>query len=176
MSVFVAAAARTVVRPRCEFHQSAVRLRGVAHGHGAHFLSAVGHGERRCVVEGDDISKPEKVLGLLYAKGLKSIPNKRYIILNRRDKIDLDYYRTKLSVIFKVRAMENYCAVIVVAENMTKCYQCGMNRTAQVVRQVDGKFGIDLSRTGGPETIWRNKEGMRASWRDNIEWLINSMQ
>ena len=62
------------------------------------------------------------------------------------------------------------------SENITKCFQCGRNRTAQVVKQENGRFGIDLSRTGGPETIWKNKEGMRASWRDNIEWLIDSMQ
>ena len=88
----------------------------------------------------------------------------------------MDYYRTTLSAILKVRAMENFCAVILSSQNITKCYQCGNNRTAQVVKAVNGKFGIDLSRTGGPETIWKDKQGMKASWRDNIEWLIKSMQ
>ena len=129
-----------------------------------------------CVVDEDKITKPEKVLRLLYTKELKFVSNKRYIILNRWKNVDIDYFKTKLSPVLKVRAMENYCAVLLVSENITKCYQCGMNRTAQVVKQVDGKFGIDLSRTGGPETIWRNKEGMKASWRDNIEWLIESMK
>ena len=129
-----------------------------------------------CIVKGEDISKPEKVLKLLYAKELKSISNKRYIVFNLWDKVDLGYYRTKLSEILKVRAMENFCAVVMASENITKCFQCGRNRTAQVVKQENGRFGIDLSRTGGPETIWKNKEGMRASWRDNIEWLIDSMQ
>ena len=29
--------------------------------------------------------------------------------------------------------------------------------------------------TDRPETIWRNKDGMKARWRDNIEWLIGTM-
>ena len=129
-----------------------------------------------CIVDGDDIIKPEKVLKQLYADELKPIKNKRYVIINRWNKVDMDYYKTKLSVILKVRAMENYCAVILSSENLRKCYQCGNNRTAQVVKEDDGKFGIDLSRTGGPETIWKNKQYMKASWRKNIEWLIRSMQ
>lgn len=129
-----------------------------------------------CFVAEDDISKPEKVLSLLYADELKDISNKKYLIINRWDKVDMDYYRTTLSVILKVRAMENFCAVILSSQNITKCYQCGNNRTAQVVKAVNGKFGIDLSRTGGPETIWKDKQGMKASWRDNIEWLIKSIQ
>ena len=39
----------------------------------------------------------------------------------------------------------------------------------------NGVFGIDLSRTGGPETIWKNKQGMKRIWRNNIEWLVESM-
>ena len=129
-----------------------------------------------CFIYGEDIIRPEKVLELLYADELKPIKNKRYIIINRWDKVDMDYYRTKLSVILKVRTMENYCALILSSKNITKCYQCGNNRTAQVVKEINGKFGIDLSRTGGPETIWQNKLGMKASWRDSIEWLIQSMK
>lgn len=95
--------------------------------------------------------------------------------VNEWDIVDDDYYKTQLSVVLKVRAMENYCAVILKSKNMNKCYQCGQNRTAQVVKSENGLFGIDLSRTGGPETIWRNKDGMKAAWRENIEWLIESL-
>ena len=128
-----------------------------------------------CLVDGADILRPEKVLKLLYAENLKRISNKRYIIINRWDKVDLDFYETTLSVVLKVRSMENYCAVVLDSSNLTKCYQCGQNRTAQVVRAEDGYWGIDLRRTGGPETIWRDKDGMRARWRNNIEWLISTM-
>ncbi len=127
-----------------------------------------------CAIHGADIFKPEKVLRLLYAKELKGLENKRYIMVNEWDSVDENLYRTQLSVILKVRSMENYCAVILVSNNNTKCYQCGRNRTAQVVKAENGKFGIDLSRAGGPETIWRNKDGMKAEWRKNIEWLIES--
>lgn len=68
--------------------------------------------------------------------------------------------------------MENYCAVILESDNINKCYQCGKNRTAQVVRAECGAFGIDIERTTGPESIWKDKEGMRAAWRKNYEWLV----
>lgn len=55
---------------------------------------------------------------------------------------------------------------------MSKCYQCGMNRTAQVLKTIDGNFEIDLARTTGPEAFWKNKQGMKAAWRQNFEWLI----
>lgn len=130
-----------------------------------------------CLVNDDDIMKPEKVLKLLYAKELKDIKNKRYIIINQWNTVDEDFYKTQLSVVLKVRSMENFCAVILAANNMAKCFQCGNVRSAQVVKSENGKFGIDLSRTGGPETIWRNKsDGMtKASWRENVEWLIESL-
>lgn len=57
-----------------------------------------------------------------------------------------------------------------------KCYQCGKNRTAQVVKANDGFWGIDLERTSGPEAIWKNKQGMRASWRTNYEWLVENAE
>lgn len=128
-----------------------------------------------CLVDGEDIVKPEVVLKLLYAEELKPIPNKRYLVINRWNAIDMEFYTTGLSAILKVRAMENYCAVVLASPNLTKCYQCGQNRTAQVVKPVDGNFGIDLRRTGGPETIWRDKPGMKARWRKNIEWLISTL-
>lgn len=136
------------------------------------------HGEENvilCFVDGENILRPEKVLKLLYEEKLKEIEHKRYIIINRWDTIDRDFYETTLSIVLKVRAMENYCAVVLLSDPLKKCYQCGQNRTAQVVKEEDGRFGIDLRRTGGPETIWRNKDGMKARWRDNIEWLIGTM-
>lgn len=72
----------------------------------------------------------------------------------------------------KVRSMENFCAVLFETKEMSKCYQCGKNRTAQVLKAVDGNFEIDLDRTSGPEAIWRNKQGMKAAWRENFEWLV----
>lgn len=135
-----------------------------------------------CLIDGEDIMRPEKVLKLLYSESLKGISNKRYLIINRWKAVDMGFFTSQLSVVLKVRTMENFCAVILVSENLTKCFQCGNTRTAQVVAQVDGKFGIDLRRTGGPETIWRNKRNKKTGkietkvhWRDNIEWLISTM-
>lgn len=126
-----------------------------------------------CIVDGMDIMKAEKVLPLLYSPEIKKYGNRKYIIVNRHEHIDEIFYREKLSTILKVRSMENFCAVILESDDINKCFQCGKNRTAQVVRATDGFFGIDLDRTTGPETIWKNKQGMKAEWRDHFEWLIN---
>ena len=120
------------------------------------------------LVDGMDIMKPEKVQPLLYAKEIKTYTNRKYIIINRHDHID--------PVFLKVRAMENFCAVILESDDLNKCYQCGKNRTSQVVRAVNGTFGIDLNRTSGPDTIWKNKTDMRASWRKNYEWLVENAE
>ncbi len=130
-----------------------------------------------CLVEGNDILKPEKVLRLLYAEELKRIGNKKYIIVNKHRHIEDEFFRNKLSVILKVRSMENFCAVIVESDNVNKCYQCGKNRTAQVLKSANGQFEIDIDRTTGPEAIWKNKSGnMKACWRENVEWLIGEME
>lgn len=126
-----------------------------------------------CCVNGNDILKAEKVLPLLYSKETKNIPNKKYIIYNRHDYVDETFYRSKLSVILKVRAMENYCVVLFEAANINNCYQAGKNRTAQVVAPTNGYYKIDLERASGPEAIWKNKMGMRKKWRNNFEWLID---
>lgn len=128
------------------------------------------------LVNGMDILKPEKIQRLLYSKRLKKYSSRKYVILNRHHKIDDKFFREKLSVVLKVRAMENFCAVILESDNINKCYQCGKNRTAQVVKANDGFWGIDLERTSGPEAIWKNKQGMRASWRTNYEWLVENAE
>ena len=72
--------------------------------------------------------------------------------------------------------MENFCAVILESNNINKCYQCGNNRTSQLVKSIDGKYEIDLSRTTGPEAIWKNKgSDTKERWRKDVEWLINEM-
>ena len=128
-----------------------------------------------CVVEGEDIFKPEAFLPLLYSDTLKQYRNKRYIILNQWAALDDGLFRSKLSATLKVRAMENYCAVILTSDSGSLCYQCGQNRTAQVVAPLNGVFGIDLKRAGGPDSIWEDKRGMKRQWRNNVEWLISQM-
>ena len=128
------------------------------------------------MVNGEDILKPEIVQKLLYSEKIKKYKNKKYIIINRFDQVDEEFYKDKLSIVLKVRAMENFCAVILESNNINKCYQCGKNRTAQVIKEIDGVWGIDLERTTGPEAIWRDKQGVRASWRDNYEWLVNNAE
>lgn len=127
------------------------------------------------IIEGDDILKAEKVLSLLYSKELKQVRDKRYIIVNKYKNIDEEFYKNKLSVVLKVRAMENFCALVLESDNINNCYQSGKNRTAQVLETIDNKYRIDLTRTTGPEAIWKNKNGMRASWRKKFELLIGKI-
>lgn len=125
------------------------------------------------LADGMDIIKPEKILPLLYAPEIREYHDRRYIILNRHEHIDKIFFEEKLSILLKVRAMENFCAVVLESDDINKCYQCGKNRTAQVVKADNGVFRIDLDRASGPEAIWKNKPGMmKAAWRKNFEWLI----
>ncbi|WP_455581850.1 carbon-nitrogen hydrolase family protein [Dysosmobacter sp.] len=130
-----------------------------------------------CVVCGEDIFKPEIVIPLLYDERLEQYSNKCFIIVNKFPGLTRDVYEEKLSLILKVRAMENFCAVILESEHINHCYQTGNNRTAQVVQAINGSYGIDLDRTSCGDAIWRNKLGgqMKAVWRCNYEWLVRNM-
>lgn len=128
-----------------------------------------------CLVKGNDIMKPEKILSLLYAKELKKINNKRYIIINPHQKIDNNFYQQQLSAILRVRAMENFCAVLVTSKNITDCYQSGKCKTSQILAPSRGFYKIDLSRAGGPDSIWSNQRGTNKRWRKNVEFLIDEL-
>lgn len=129
-----------------------------------------------CIVEGREILQPEKILHYLYHDKLKKIENKRYIIINRWQNLNSSLYENQISDVLKVRSMENFCAVILESDSFNNCYQCGMNRTAQIVKAVNGKYGLDLNRTSGPEAIWKNKNGMRAVWRNGFEALLRYIE
>ncbi len=129
-----------------------------------------------CLLDEEDITIPEKTLKLLYHPKLKKHSNKKYIIVNRwHKKIDNCFYETRLSDILKVRSMENFCAVILDSPDLTMVYQCGDNRTSQVIANDNGFYTLDLGRMGGPETIWKNKTGMKAIWREGFEMIINRL-
>jgi len=125
-----------------------------------------------CMVPGLDILKPERVLPLLYHPVLSQIQDKRYIIVNQHAKLDRSFYESILSAVLKVRAMENFVAVVLESDIINQCIQAGKNRTAQLVLPVNGYYGVDLVRTKGPDVIWQDKLGMRKSWRENIEFLV----
>ena len=123
------------------------------------------------MVKNEDIFCPEKFLPLLYCDKLKKYSNKRYIIINQFDKLDKGLYENKLSVVLKVRAMENYCAVLLESELITMCYQTSKNKTSQALKSENGYFGLDLSRMTGPETIWKDRDYTKAAWRKSYQWL-----
>lgn len=126
-----------------------------------------------CIVDGEDIVKPEIAQSLIYDNRLKEYNNKRYIIVNKWNQINEHDFKNRLSTLFKVRVMENFCAMIVESNNINKCYQSGKNRTAQVVKPSGKYYRIDLSRTTGPEAVWRNKYGMKSYWREGYEELLD---
>ena len=123
------------------------------------------------VVKNEDIFQAEKFLPLMYSEKLKKYSNKRYIIVNQFDKLDKELYENKLSVVLKVRAMENYCAVLLKSDLITMCYQTSKNKTAQALLSENGYYGLDLSRMNGPETIWKDKDYTKAAWRKGYCWL-----
>lgn len=123
------------------------------------------------VVKNEDIFQAEKFLPLMYSEKLKKYSNKRYIIVSQFDKLDKELYENKLSVVLKVRAMENYCAVLLKSDLITMCYQTSKNKTAQALLCENGYYGLDLSRMNGPETIWKDKDYTKAAWRKGYCWL-----
>ncbi|MCQ2199479.1 MAG: hypothetical protein MJZ19_07145 [Paludibacteraceae bacterium] len=125
------------------------------------------------ICDDETIMVPEFVCSKLYVDVLKDLKNKKYIIVNRWENLDKKLLDSQLDSLLRVRAMENFCAVILESPIANRCYQTSKNRKSQVVKEVDGKFGIDLSRTTGPEAIWQNKNGIRASWREGYETLID---
>ena len=73
-----------------------------------------------------EIPKPEMVLKLLYNHNLKNGKNKRYILINKWEHVEKEFFDNELSQVLKVRSMENYCAVILESDLITKCYQANL--------------------------------------------------
>jgi len=121
-----------------------------------------------------DILKPELLASMLYNEKIEKISNKRYIVINEWNQLDDNFYIGILSNVLKVRAAENFCAVILKSNDLQKCYQVGNCKNSQTIKLVNGAFGIDLSRTTGPEALWKNKEviGVRKEWRIGYNVLL----
>lgn len=127
-----------------------------------------------CVVENQDIFHAEAFLPLLYSPKLSGYGNKRYVLVCKYKDLTPKIFASRLSVVLKVRAMENFCAVVLESDCENNCYQTGMNKTAQILKPVNGMYGLDLARMSGPEAIWKNKgTDCKASWRENYTWLAN---
>ena len=125
------------------------------------------------VVEGRDIYRPELIQPMFYAPELRDMPNKRYVLINRWSSLGKSEYECFLSNIIRVRAAENYCACLLTSDSEVQCYQVGRNKNSQVVALSKQGFGIDLSRTSGPEAIWQTKAvGVHADWRVNYEKMV----
>jgi predicted amidohydrolase len=124
------------------------------------------------IVHGKEIFRPEKVLAKLYSPKLKDIPNKGYVIVDKYPRLNKDLFDKKLELILKVRATENFCAVLLESNIINCCFQTSNYKRAQTISAVRGKFGIDIARIKGPETVWRDKNMMNAAWRENFEWLL----
>ena len=125
-----------------------------------------------CIIKGNDILKPEKVLKLLYNKHLDSIENKCFVIVNQYNHFSNSFFHTQLETILKVRAVENLCAVVLESDNLCRCYQCTNYKTSQIIKSAKGYFGLDLKRTHGPKhSGLHNKK----QWNPNIEFLVGKL-
>lgn len=125
------------------------------------------------ITEDEEIFHAEKFLPKMYRSKLKHYANRRYVLVNKYKNLDVSRFQNQLSVVLKVRAMENFCAVILESDISNSCYQTGKSKTSQVVKSENGMFGLDLGRMTGPEAIWKNKgKTFKVSWRKNYEWLV----
>lgn len=122
------------------------------------------------LIDSNDIIVPEKILKLMYNTALIKYKEKRYIIINKWCNIEQNYFENILCDILRVRAMENYCAVILTSNNINMCYQASQNRGSQIIAINKAyEFGLDLDRTKGPELVWKKAP---ETWRKGYEKLI----
>ena len=125
-----------------------------------------------CLIKGDDILKPEKVLRLLYNKRLDDIKNKSFVVVNQYKRLSKSFFQSQLDTILKVRAVENLCAVVLESDKFNKCYQSTYCKDSQIIKPTNGFYGIDLHRTNGPKHtgLHQNKQ-----WNQNIEYLVSKL-
>lgn len=123
------------------------------------------------------IEDPINVEKLMYHEKLNEYKNKKYLILNRWNELDLDYYSKRLSTILKARAAENFCIVMLVSPQKNECIQVGLNKNVQIVQCKNGTYGLDLKRASGPESFWKNNYniGIKAKWRNKYKLLISRL-
>ena len=124
------------------------------------------------VADAERIYLPEKFLPLLYSHDLDRFKDRKYVLINRWKHVEQQEFEEKLSVVLKARAMENFCVVIHESDYGNYCYQCGLSKTAQVVKPNAGYYDVDLSRAGGPDSIWRQ----HAKWKRNLDFLIDKLK
>ncbi|WDC83413.1 hypothetical protein PL321_11750 [Caloramator sp. mosi_1] len=65
--------------------------------------------------------------------------------------------------------------MILISDIKEECIQVGLNKNVQIVKCVGGKYGLDLSRSTGPESFWKNDriKGIKKCWREKYEFLID---
>jgi hypothetical protein len=63
------------------------------------------------ITEDEEIFHAEKFLPKMYRSKLKHYANRRYVLVNKYKNLDVSRFQNQLSVVLKVRAMENFCAV-----------------------------------------------------------------
>ncbi len=125
------------------------------------------------IVKKEGIFKPEAVAKLVYSNEISKIDNPRFIIINKWDTVNKRMYESQLLNLIRVRAIENYCAVMLVSNNIQECYQATENKKAQRLELIDGGFWLDLSRCSGPNALWQNRKlMMQKDWRINYELLL----
>ena len=124
----------------------------------------------------NEIENPILVENLLYNEALKQYKNKKYLILNRWDNLNYEYYKKRLSTILKTRAAENFCIVMLLSNIIDTCIQVGLNKNVQIIKCDNNKYGLDLKRASGPESFWKNSSsGVKKAWREKYEMLVDKL-
>ena len=130
-----------------------------------------------CVVNGDEILKPECVLSKLYSNALDAYKNRRYIVVCKYADCGKTYFDDIIAPIIVSRTSENYVSLIFESKLRNLCLQVTRTKNVQLVENVNGKYSLDLDRAKGPDLLWerRNSQKMSSKWKENFVKLLESL-
>ena len=120
-----------------------------------------------CVIEGDNIKKPEYILSKLYNPKLEAYTKKRYFLINQYNSdVTLN---DELMSILATRTTENYITVLLESKNEKICLQPTKTKGLQQILNQSNKYTIDIERAKGIDVVWKKN----TDWRMSSDWLPN---
>lgn len=130
-----------------------------------------------CVVNGDEILKPECVLSKLYSNALDAYKNRRYIVVCKYADCGKTYFDDIIAPIIVSRTSENYVSLIFESKLRNLCLQVTRTKNVQLVESVRGKYSLDLDRAKGPDLLWKKRDTIKmcSDWKENFIKLLASL-
>lgn len=128
-----------------------------------------------CVVDDEEIFKPEILLSKLYNSVLGSYKNKRYFAVCKYGRFDQKTFETIITPVLGARTTENYITLLFESEVRNLCLQVTRTKGIQLVENVGGYYRIDIDRAKGPDHLWKKKNSIKMSsdWKDSFKKLVD---